>query len=278
MTCRIIAKAGVTDWFYATLNSFDEGDAGRAYFDLTNGLVGFVDPSVVATAIEDLGGGWFACYYEKTTTTDLSGFIQVYPRGGNLVGPDIGDTIVIGNMEFFDGKTIAQVKGSAPIVTAGATGTSTTVNISYPVANHSSAQGFYYMEATNLSTTTLGAGGVGWMTMGSSARIMYNNSNISSFRAYDGATLGPNMTRNGNYGDVNKQATVYDLVAAEYNSNSNGTYGIDATYGGFTPNIDINLVGQTTAAGPTITCLIRNIQRWDLPYADAKAKIDELMI
>ena len=111
-----------------------------------------------------------------------------------------------------------------------------------------------------------------------SGRIVYNRSGVS-VGTYDGTstTFVSYTYQNDNsemkfgvaYGSGNKSLRLDSgsWVDGSYDGNYNSVNG------------DIRLLTRNdnvlnTALKP---CRIRNVQRWDLAYADAKAKIDELM-
>ena len=73
-------------------------------------------------------------------------------------------------------------------------------------------------------------------------------------------------------GVVFKGAVVYDASENLKSINVNGTYGTEVPYVSWLDTYNYIRVGQ---AGTPV--LIRNVRRYNLPYAEAKARIDSLM-
>jgi hypothetical protein len=232
--------------------------------------------------VESVGDWWVLYIQNDGTQTSIA--VSIFPAAsttltGSASGSVVG-SIIVGSVELFSGKTIAEVKGAAPIVTAGTTVTSTAVVCAFDLLNHDNAQGAYYCEEYRF-----GPSGV----------------NVNVITPYNGASFGRIMRTGGlnlvssyiNPSEGGAEASVtfttnqaqWSQFGCPYDSNSNEismvvknpTDGqVDGTkqtnYSYFRTTSEIDLLQNVTKPG-----LIRNIQRWDLPYTDAKAKIDELM-
>lgn len=254
---------------------------GHYHIDTQNGTL--VPEGVLADATEVVSNGlWWDIYLQKDLTGGAFQFRINGARGGATQGTyDASATgsVVVGNLEVFEGKTIAEVKGSAPIVTEGSTVTTSDVLIDYDTANHAADQGVYYAEFISLAPNT------GWVgplaSGGSGARILYHNPTVNVLYTDAGGSPQSDVTVAPEaYENWTKGAVAYNEADQLYIVNKNGTYaGSDSSYNPpYTTGSPIRVGGNRQADAPLCPNLTRNIQRWDLPYADAKAKIDELML
>jgi len=276
-TVKMYFKKGIgTDWGSIRVEAFGGVTDDRAYFNLNTGALGSVGTDLAAD-IEDVGNGWYACYVQFTTDgTDPSGYIAIFCADANgSIGCDVGDTSIVGNAELFEGTTIAEVKGAAPIITEGSTVTQAAVVIEYDIGNAATDNGAYYAETTDLSDS---AQNIGYVAGGSSNRVFYTNLQYdNNIYAFDGTTLSL-KTSARSQGTASKLGLAFDVGELKYQINANGAYGTEAAFDGFNLGTEMRLLGNSAGTSQAkVIALIRNVQRWDLPYTEAKAKIDELM-
>ncbi|KKM55205.1 hypothetical protein LCGC14_1552850 [marine sediment metagenome] len=65
-TFSVFARAAELDWIHIILQA---GANAGAFFDLTNGVVGTVQGGVNTAGIDDIGGGWYRVWIERTPTS-----------------------------------------------------------------------------------------------------------------------------------------------------------------------------------------------------------------
>jgi len=164
---------------------------------------------------------------------------------------------------------IAEITGSAPIFTEGSPVSFAATTMEYDIANHG-PQGAYYAEFSAFSADGMGA-----------ARLITTNDG-----ATQGRTLSVEVTRTrSQYNPATLNNTIGYI--------SGTTVEVGRPYEVATNEVGVNLDGVLIEAtdyvgdniGPTLEVLInesspvliRDIRRYDLPYDEAKAKIDELM-
>jgi len=164
----------------------------------------------------------------------------------------------------------AQAKGIAPIPTEGTEVSVQGDGPSFDVANHSNTRGAYYLE---WKPSYAGTG----VSLG-----LINTRNAAEGILYDGTGDRINTFDGTNYGwsetpwpsnQTNKVALVYDADEGSMQVNLNGEWGSVKTYDG---DYILGAV-MTLFFGQLHSNEMRNLQRYDLPYAEAQAKIDELM-
>jgi hypothetical protein len=272
---RVIAKAGTTDWIWVLANAFDASQS--AYIDLATpafGTLAGMDDSHIETV-----GDWIIAYLEFTTTTDLTGNIHLHIAPANdSVSAAIGDNVTFGNIEVFSGKTIAEVRGAAPIITEGSTVSTTDVGISYDVLNHDDTQGAYYAESRIFSDDIGSTRYLGVLGTGSNGRFFYTET-VSNVRAFSGSVSQVAVDWSTNI--FLKLGVAYATSDGLQRLTADGVSSTEAAYDGWdsSPSAIYAIKDRTfnSISISELPALIRNIQRWDLPYADAKAKIDELM-
>lgn len=73
----VYAKQHQLSWLMLFTTNFDAGATGITYFDLASGAIGTVGANHGA-GIEPLSNGWYRCWVSFTTTTDLSGRVEIY--------------------------------------------------------------------------------------------------------------------------------------------------------------------------------------------------------
>lgn len=99
MTASIYAKAGTTDWFRFSLN--DSGVNTRAWFDLTNGVVGNVYGNMISTDIQNVGNGWYRC--SITFNTTAANLLLFLADANSSISPSAGDYIYIQDAQLEEG-------------------------------------------------------------------------------------------------------------------------------------------------------------------------------
>jgi hypothetical protein len=236
------------------------------------------NPSNLVFEVESVGD-WWVFYIETPAPAGATNLDhEIAPasadtatggRSGNWLGSDI-----IGNVECY-ASTIAEIKGSAPIVTEGVVVTVTGLTNSYSVGNHDNAKGLYYAEWIPLEEDLRSNG---YITGGANARYIYTN-NAHSISSYAGIAGWPTANVAAQYGVPLKIATAYDLSTGEYRVfTDQADSSLRTSYVGYGASTNLALAGDLSAVGaPTGPLLLRNVQRWHLPYTEAEAKKDELM-
>ena len=146
------------------------------------------------------------------------------------------------------------------------------IQLPYDIANHSDVQGAYYCEVqllaapasiTNTILSTNDAANNGRVLRSETTRT---RTRYTTDTAGAGVITMPVMDTTWT-----KFGVAYDQSTKEIGSNMNGAWVEFTTYGEFWSGTVLSLLQVDQAA------LIRNVRRYDLAYADAKAKIDFLM-
>jgi hypothetical protein len=180
----------------------------------------------------------------------------------------VGGSNIIGQCEMHDGKTIDQVEGSAPIFTGSVAVTNPEVRLDWPIANHSNVQAAWYMEVTHAVDFPGGTSLLG--LMGSGTALMWERAD-AGFRTFDG-TNHHQVPIVSTPGVPVKLGLAYAAADLQQRLTADGVNGLDVVYDGAFQNSGLTFPGALA-----MVRLIRNIRRYDLPYVEAKAKIDELM-
>jgi hypothetical protein len=183
-----------------------------------------------------------------------AGNINLGPGTGDAVfGGEAGDTLIILNVEMFPGLSIAQVRGSAPIVTEGVAVTNTLVTDVYDSLNNDDTEGAYYLE----------------VDMGLAANVLdgFLSTVGANFQLSDGTTQ---VTQPWTAGTYQKVGIAYgsSLMAI----NVDGIWSADVAYDGTLLSGALDLF-RTPAGAATQ----RNVQRYAQDFTTAKTTIDGLM-
>jgi len=126
--------------------------------------------------------------------TNKIGQTSIRPKVWAAIGTSISTTsaaatgsCVFGNVELHLNKTIAQVRGSAPIITAASTVSTTAVYGTFDIANHSDTKGAYMATVKKvLSSTEQAANAAGGQIIAGN-RLYYADSS-AAHSANDGTT------------------------------------------------------------------------------------------
>jgi hypothetical protein len=88
-TLSIYAKAGTNDWLLLRLNAATDA---RAWFDLSNGVLGTTDGPTIESKIQSVGGGWYRC----SVSADVSVFpeVLIYPTNADTVVGSAGNILI----------------------------------------------------------------------------------------------------------------------------------------------------------------------------------------
>jgi hypothetical protein len=153
--------------------------------------------------------------------------------------------------------------------------------MSTDVANGTATEGAYYAEAANFALTSINV---------QYSRSLWTGTTTVNTRNEMGMRTDACHT----YGGIGSVGTVasppveiavgvfakYGVSFSEteglYQPNINGTASSDGTFSNYSKTTALHF-GNTSDGDQQSVSLLRNLQRWDLAYADAKAKIDELM-
>ena len=215
--------------------------------------------SIGTTAIEarDTGVFWeLLASVANNSTGNTTASVYVWPAITTAFGSaEVAATgsCVIGNVELHLNKTIAAVRGSAPIVTAASTVTTTAITDVYNSANWVDTSGGLYCEVTlqvaqNILSTFLDVSG-------------------STFRLNDGTnTATAAWVTNTAY----QLGIAWDASAGTMAINVDGTWSSNATYDGTLLAGALDIFRSPAGVG-----LIRNIKRYKASnLAAAKALVD----
>ena len=210
----------------------------------------------------------------NNSTGNVSAKLQLRPAASAILGglnPAATGSIIVGNAELHLNTTIAAVRGSSPLFTAGSTVTINASDLSFDDANHNDISGLWSCEFRNAGLSVANEGGL--IGLGPSGRIIYVNTG-SEFRSFDGtgSVLGPAAALGADDTEY-KVAVAYG--SSLYRVATDGTFGTAGAYDGAYSNtlseIAILRNGSYTSL-PNATMLIRDIRRYQLSYTAALAK------
>ena len=268
-----------TKWGYFSVD--DDSANWRCFFNPNTGAINVWEPSAANTAVESIDDGdwWIFIIYGEGKANSVTTNIYIEPAAssnGTLHDVTAQGSVIVGNVEVYYGKTIAEVRGLPPIfTTTSAVSTDETV-YTFDYANYSE-NGVWCIEVEHSFTDAENssvASAIQLVTGGAGAYYFFLNPTTALIKSYDG-TLVPTAT-NSPFGPgiSKKYAVVYDLLTEQkFALNVDNVYGPDSTYGGFNTGTVITLCIN----GKTVTKL-RNLQRYNiLTYQDGKDKIDDLM-
>jgi len=223
--------------------------------------------------ITDLGGRWeWLISVANDSTGNTSSQITISPARSTVIGVinnAATGSIIVSNVELHLNKTIDQVRGSAPIFTAGAAVTQAAIQLPYSILNASDDQGLYWCEVNYLGYGDDVAQGL--ITNGSAVGQMYTHSVAMRMAGYDGV----NVNIVGDSPAINvwhKSAITYSAAESLYQAARDGDTNEVPYDGAFDAGATLRLLEDVQVA-----TLIRNVRRYDLAYAQANAKRDELM-
>jgi hypothetical protein len=100
-TYSIYAKAGTTNWIRMSFN--DTGVNTRAWFDLTNGVVGTIIGYVIDTEITSLGSGWYRCSISVNLSVNSPSLYLFVVDGNGLTSASVGDSVYIQDVQLEQG-------------------------------------------------------------------------------------------------------------------------------------------------------------------------------
>ena len=79
----VFAKKGEVDWLYMYLTTDAFPASIGCFFDLDAGVVGTVHPSAEDAGIEDVGGGWFRCWFTAISDATAVSAVRIYLAEAN---------------------------------------------------------------------------------------------------------------------------------------------------------------------------------------------------
>jgi hypothetical protein len=100
-TYSIYAKAGTTNWIRMSFN--DTGVNTRAWFDLTNGVVGTIIGYVIDTEITSLGSGWYRCSISVNLSVNSPNLYMFVVNGNGVTSAAVGDSVYIQDAQLEQG-------------------------------------------------------------------------------------------------------------------------------------------------------------------------------
>lgn len=267
---RVIAKADQLTWLRLEALSYD--NTPRCYFDLGNGVIGTLtgtgdaDMRLVATGV-------YECLIEWESTTDLSGSGAMFPAnadGNATVDRDGTSSVIILHAEFHRNKTIAEIIGSPPIFTSGASVTRALCVMEFDDANHNDTNGAYYLEFKPSFATADAAGNIEILSLGGGVDLLYYDVTAGAFESTDGTNTAAKT-------QTLVAETTYKIAVA-YGDGSlrvcvDGTWGTEQSYdGAFASGTELALF----RAGSYV-CAARDLRRYSGSYASLVTKINTLM-
>lgn len=226
----------------------------------------------------DNGSTW------QDITSELdSSFNGIAVDQAALTNPQVGirivtdtDAVIVGNAEEYSDRLIAEVRGLPPIFTEGTAASTQADGITASLDNHDNLRGAYFFEwrpgyANQSHSTNQGI----VSCRGNPISILYDTV-IDGAVATNDSTAVAGKTLTWSADDILKCGVIYDAdvgamrlcVNGDWSSPDPTAYDGDYILGSL-----INLF-----YGNDFPNEMRGLQRYDLAYDAAKAKIDELMI
>ena len=245
----------------------------------TGALSERVTTGTVTSQANQFGDWWeLLISVANNGTANVTASISIFPARGSTLGTQAvtaTGSIIVGNVELHLDTTIAAVRGSSPIFTAGATGSTNATDLSFSDSNHADISGRWFCDFRNAGLNA--ANNTAMIAVGDAGRFIYT-ANASQFRSFDGTTVnqGSGVTLAAN--DVEYKISVaYGDSLKRLRTDS--TWNTAGAYDGIWNNglSKINILkkdGFGTAA--VATMLIRDIRRYQLSYDAAQAQAEEL--
>jgi len=263
--CKLIATSNNGRVLANAITAASDTHASKWYIEGIT-LTGTVELTL------DNGGTW------QDVTAQVTGtYPEIVIDQAALVNPQIGirlstsgDEVYIGNAECHLVKTKSTIRKGGPIFTTTAVPIATdAVRYYLDIANHSNTRQGIFLEYTPSASSVEGVAGNSGIYDVISPIYTRNN----GFRMADGTTV-ITTAKVWAVGDIIKLAARWDVDVSLMSQCIDATWTSDAPYDGdFNPPItDIGL-----SESLPICAGIRNVSGYDLDYATAKAKIDELM-
>ena len=226
-----------------------------------------------SSEIRDAGLFWAViCSLTNNSTGNTSFTANLVPAyntdGSEIANAAATGSCIVGNVELHLNKTIAQVRGSAPIITAASTVSTTAVYGTFDIANHSDTKGAYMASVNKvLSSTEQAANAAGGQIIAGN-RLYYADSS-AAHSANDGTTT-VSVTDTWAAGATVKLGVAYEdggnMVAVQ-----DGTAGTPDSYDG-----DWSATFTIGASANKAPILIKDVRRYNLSYTAGLAKLEEI--
>jgi hypothetical protein len=100
-TISFYAKAGTQNWMRVSFN--DSGLNSRAWFDLTNGVVGTTTGNVIEAKMTSVGSGWYRLQLAVNINSAYTGVFFFVTNGDNTVSTTAGDNVYIQDAQLEQG-------------------------------------------------------------------------------------------------------------------------------------------------------------------------------
>ncbi len=251
------------------------GAVGSAHYQLntkTGAITGISTGGSAGVAVRDAGDWWEVLVSQTGDGAETAYTMFCLPANGDVWGVQAAiatGSIISGEIELLENKSIVEVRGSGPIFTAGSTATTNKTQPEFDSANHDNTQGGYYCEILPISD--YGAGDLNYINVlehSARAVLRYDGTNIesqvgsgSSVQAFS-LVLDTVFKIGFSYGNADNKQVI----------NVNGTEdSTPSTYTG--DSFDAIYVGWNVAA----PYLMRNLRRYNEDYETARITIDGLM-
>jgi hypothetical protein len=257
----------------------------RVHFNTSTGATNIISSTgTVAVDVRDAGLWWEVLISIQNTGANPHTKISLLPASGTVFGTEsvaATGSIIVGNVGLYSDKSIAEVRGSAPIITAGTAASTVAVNAEWPTANHDNAQGAWYMDWTPFAVSddlSTQQGFINWTSNSGIFVLSYSSiTGVYSIKSGTNASIGSAGIAAG----VEQNSGVaYDGAVTSIQQNLNGVYGTEITdYSAFlNSGVSSLRLGSGAPNVDEMVCLFRNIRRYDDAYDDAKTIIDALML
>ena len=218
--------------------------------------------------VTEVGDLWHV-HLSISSATDVGALRLIINPGGYDAasgGSPAAGSLIVKNAAIYHGKTIAEVKGTAPIITAGSTVSVAATVTTWPPSAAGAESAFYLetMAFTDADTNAVVFSGA-WPAT-ANRLIVQSAANWQAQGSTTPRTSGANAW--------DKLGAVFSQSSNGVQINANGTYGSAAVYN----QPSTIYTGSTNAAAMPTPRLVRNIRRYEIAdYQEGKDTIDGLM-
>lgn len=237
-------------------------------------------PTIAREAV-DVGDWWKLCIsWTNITQTDFQIWIEA--ANGSVFGAEDGaatGSCIIGNVELYLNKAIAQVRDLPPIFTTTTAVTTAKTNYTFDEANHDDTKGIWSLEAKYpLSGAEIAALSVGHervlATVATASTLLYMGSGSGQIFTRDGTTTETARSAIGPAYNINKIALTYSTDDALKSITVNKLTGNDDAYDG---SFDLAASPLQLDGNHAFSTFYRNIQQYDITNYAAGVRASQII-
>ena len=232
------------------------------------------------TEVVDAGGWWKILVEMTSVAGNTNGNLDISPAYSSTNGGSQDNTlqgsVVVGQVEFYYNKTIAEVRGLGPVFTTSAAVSVAATTYSFDIANHNDDAGAYFVE-NNMGGYKQSHALLALRANANSLMSVSGNAAAAQLTSWTLAGAS-SVTALGSlvYDTPYKFGNSYSQTDNQLSINANDAWGTEIAYAGF--NLTNNKLELCYHANFMTATKLRNLQRYDITsYQDGKDIIDGLM-